>query len=166
MVGVFIIYLASTCSAVDRSSACAIPLAGTEEAARLDDAISTAQFGLVFPCYLPNAQTLESTSVTGDPGRQAVAFVWVGPFDFTIRQSQFPPAVSADPAGASRITIDLVPATRATLIERNDATGDALYHLLWQDDDIYYELLGYGPAQQRRIILDIARSLEPLPAQP
>lgn len=139
-----------------------MPLPGTEQAGFLEDAVSAAQFELVYPCYLPNDQTLESTSVTGEPGRQAVAFVWVGVFDFTIRQSQFPPAVSADPSGASRISIDLFPATRATLIEQNDATGDAFYHLLWQDDEMYYELLGYGPAQQRRIILDIARSLEPL----
>jgi hypothetical protein len=126
----------------------------------LDDARGQAGFDLVYPCYLPNAQELESTAVTGHPGRQAVSFVWTGPFDLTIRQSQYPPAVSADPSGASRITIDLFPATRATLIELNDASGDAFYHVLWQDDEIYYELLAYGPPQQRRIILDIARSLE------
>jgi hypothetical protein len=157
---VVVIYLATTCSSVDRSQACATPLAGTQAAGLLEDARSQAAFELVYPCYLPNAQELESTAVTGEPGRQAASFVWTGPFEFTIRQSQYPPAVSADPSGASRITIDLFPATRATLIEQNDASGDAFYHLLWQDDDVYYELLGYGPPQQRRIILDIARSLE------
>ena len=125
--------------------------------------MSTAEFELVYPCFMPNAQALESTSVTGEPGRQAVAFVWIGPYDFTIRQSQYPPAVSADPSGASRVTIDLFQATRATLIEQNDASGDAFYHLLWQDNNIYYELFGYGPPQQRRTVLEIARSLEPLP---
>lgn len=157
-----IVYLASTCSAVERSEACATPMPGTAAAGFLEEAVSAAQFDLLYPCYLPNDQTLESTAVTGEPGRQAVALVWVGVFDFTIRQSQFPPAVSADPSGASRVTIDLFPSTPATLIEQNDATGDAFYHLLWQDDKMYYELLGNGPPQQRRIVLDIARSLEPL----
>jgi hypothetical protein len=35
-----------------------------------------------------------------------------------------------------------------------------MYHLLWQRDDIYYELQAFGPPQQRRLILEIARSLE------
>jgi hypothetical protein len=126
----------------------------------LDDARSQAGFELLYPCYLPNAQELESTAVTGEPGRQAASFVWTGPFDFTIRQSQSPPAVSADPSGASRVTVDLFSATPATLIERNDASGDVFYHLLWQDKGLYYELFGNGPAQQRRIILAIARSLQ------
>jgi hypothetical protein len=157
---VLFVYLAATCSSVDTTDACATPLAGSEADGLLQDARSQAGFELVYPCYLPNAQELESTAVTGDPGRQAVSFVWTGPFEFTIRQSQYPPAVSADPSGASRTTIDLFPATRATLIEQNDASGDALYHVLWQDKGIYYELLAYGPPQQRRIILDIARSLQ------
>ena len=160
MLGLLFVYVASTCSSVDRSQACATPLLGTEAFVLLEDARSQAGFALLYPCYLPNAETLESTAVTGEPGRQAAALVWTGPFEFTIRQSQYPPAVSADPSGASRVTIDLFPATPATLIEQNDATGDALYHLLWEDDDIYFELLAYGPPQQRRIILDIARSLQ------
>ena len=157
---VLFVYMAATCGSVEQTEACATPVPGSEAAALIEDARSQAGFELVYPCFLPNAQMLESTAVTGEPGRQAVAFVWNGPFEFTIRQSQYPPAVSADPSGASRVAIDLFPATRATLIERNDASGDALYHLLWQQDDIYYELLAYGPPQQRRIILDIARSLE------
>jgi len=160
LAAVLLVYLASTCSAVDNDGACATPVAGTDAAGMLEDARSQAGFDLLYPCYLPNAQALESTAVVGDPGRQAASFVWTGVFDFTIRQAQFPPAVSADPSGASRVSIDLFPATPATLIEQNDASGDAFYHLLWQDDDVYFELFGYGPPQQRRIILDIARSLQ------
>jgi len=157
---VLLVYAASTCSSNDPAGACATPIAGTEAAGLLDDARSQAGFELLYPCYLPNAQDLESTAVIGEPGRQAVSFVWTGPFDFTIRQSQYPPAVSADPSGASRTTIDLFPNTRAALIEQNDASGDAFYHLIWERDNIYFELLGNGPPQQRRIILEIARSLE------
>lgn len=86
----------------------------------------------------------------------------MGPFDFTIRQSQYPPAVQPDPSGASRVQIDLAARTPATLIERNDGSGDVLYHLFWQDQGIHYELQAFGPAQQRRVILQIARSLEPI----
>jgi hypothetical protein len=160
VVAVFAVYLASTCTNVDPSTACATPVAGSKAARFLEDARSQAGFALLYPCYLPNAQDLESTAVIGEPGRQAVSFVWTGPFDFTIRQSQYPPAVAADPSGSSRITIDLFPNTRATLIEQNDASGDAFYHLIWERDKTYFELLGNGPPQQRRIILEIARSLE------
>jgi hypothetical protein len=157
------VYLAFTCSSNDRGEVCALPPSGSAEDQLLQDAKSRAGFQLLYPCYLPNAQTLESTAVTGDPGRQAVSFVWVGPFEFTIRQSQFPPAASPDPSGSSRMAFDLFPNVRAELIEVNDASGDAMYHLYWLRDDIYYELQAFGPPQQRRIILDIARSLEPLP---
>jgi hypothetical protein len=157
------VYLAFTCSSNDPGEGCALPPPGSEEDQLIQDAKNRAGFQLLYPCYLPNAQTLESTAVIGDPGRQAVSFVWVGPFEFTIRQSQFPPAVSPDPSGSSRMALDLFPNTRAELIEVNDASGDALYHLYWQRDDIYYELQAFGPPQQRRIILEIARSLQPLP---
>jgi hypothetical protein len=159
------IYLAVTCSSNDPAEGCALPMPGSEEFALVEDATSQAEFDLVYPCFLPNAQTLESTAVTGEPGRQAVSFVWVGPFEFTVRQSQFPPAVAPDPSGASRTGLNLFPNVRAELIERNDGSGDAMYHLFWQEDDIYYELQAFGPAQQRRTILQIARSLEEYPGQ-
>lgn len=158
----FVVFLAFNCSSNDRGEACALPPPGSEEDALLQSAREQAGFTLKYPCYLPNAQTLESTAVIGDPGRQAVSFVWVGPFEFTIRQSQFPPAVSPDPSGSSRSALDLFPNVRAELIERNDASGDAMYHLYWTQDDIYHELQAFGPPQQRRIILEIARSLQPL----
>jgi hypothetical protein len=154
------VYLAVTCTSNDRAEACVMPVPGSEEYALIEDAASQAGFPLVYPCYLPNAQTLESTAVIGEPGRQSASFVWTGPFEFTIRQSQYPPAVAADPAGVSRSALDLFPNVRAELIERNDGSGDAMYHLLWQRDDIYFELQAFGPPQQRRLILEIARSLE------
>ena len=162
IVAAIVVYLAATCTSESAVEACDPANFTPEEAAIVDEAVAEAQFQLMYPCYLPNAQRLESAAVTGDPGRQSVSFVWVGPFEFTIRQSQFPPAVSPDPSGASRVIIDLFPNTRATLIERNDATEDALYHLFWSEDEIYYELQAFGPPQQRRITLQIARSLEPL----
>ncbi len=154
------IYLASTCQSVDQADACATPVPGSEAERLINEARDQAGFPLVFPCYLPNAEDLESTAVTGEPGQQAASFVWTGPFDFTIRQSQIPPAVSPDPSGASRVTIDLFPSIQATLIEQNDASGDALYHLFWTQENVYYELQAYGPPQQRRIVLQIARSLQ------
>jgi hypothetical protein len=157
---VLVVYMAATCQGASTVQACALDSLTPKESAVLDKARQQAGFDLLFPCYLPNAQTLESSAVTGDPGRQAASLVWTGPFDFTISQSQFPPAVSADPSGSSRVTVDLFPDTQADLIERNDATSEALYHLLWQRDEVYYELLAYGPPQQRRIILEIARSLQ------
>ncbi len=99
-------------------------------------------------------------AVTGQPGRQQAELVFDGPFDLTLRQAQYAPAVSADPAGASRTEIDLLPNVRATLIERNDGTRKALYHLLWQRNGIYYEVQALGPPLQRRTILLVATSLQ------
>ena len=162
MAFVVFVYLASTCNSSTVVEACALPPQGSAAAGLIEDARSQAGFELEYPCYLPNAQRLESSAVTGESGRQQASFVWVGPFEFTIRQAQYPPAVSPDPSGASRTTVDLSPRTPATLIERNDASGDVLYHLFWQDQSIHYELQAFGPPQQRRIILEIARSLEPI----
>jgi hypothetical protein len=154
------VYLATTCQPVDQASACATPVPGSDAEQKIADTRSKAGFPLLYPCFLPNAEDLESTAVTGEPGRQMVEFVWTGPFDFTVRQSQFPPAVSADPSGASRVSVDLFPSIQATLIELNDASGDSQYHLLWTKDQVYYELQAVGPPQQRRVILQIARSLQ------
>ena len=49
---------------------------------------------------------------------------------------------------------------RGILIERNDGTRDALYHLFWQQNGIYYEVQAFGPPLQRRAILEFARSLQ------
>jgi hypothetical protein len=117
-------------------------------------------FGLLYPCYLPNSQVLESATIQGSGGRQQADFVFDGPFDLTLRQSQFPPAVSPDPAGASRRIVDLFPNVRATFIERNDGTSKALYHLFWESNGLHYEIQAFGPALQSRAILQVARSLQ------
>jgi hypothetical protein len=114
---------------------------------------------LLYPCSLPGSQRLASSSVTGDAGRQQTELVFSGPFDMTVRQSQVPPAVGPDPAGASRRTIDLFPNVRATLIEINDGSGDAQYHYFWQRDGIYFELQSVGPALQERAMRQVATSL-------
>jgi hypothetical protein len=119
-----------------------------------------ARFALLYPCYLPNAQTLTSTSLVGATGRQQAELVFAGPFDLTVRQAQFPPAVSPDPTGASRRTINLFPNVQATVIERNDGTNKALYHLFWSSNGVYYEVQALGPPLQTQTILKIARSLE------
>jgi hypothetical protein len=160
LAAVLFVYMAATCEAAPRVVACSTPPAGSEEERLLESARGQAGFPVLYPCYLPNSQVLESTAVTGQPGRQLVSLVWRGPFEFSIRQAQYPPAVSPDPSGASRTTVDLFSNTRATLIERFDGSGAAMYHLFWQRDNVYYELQAFGPPQQRRIILEIARSLE------
>ena len=101
-----------------------------------------------------------TVSVTGAAGRQQVELAFDGPFEMTFRQAQFAPAFSADPAGASRVVIELHPNTPATLIERYDGSAKALYHVIWQRNGFYWELHAVGPPQQRRAILDAARSLD------
>lgn len=160
MAALALVYGAATCNTSEPAGACPTPEAGSEQHDRLQRAHDESGFEVLYPCYLPNTETLTVSTIVGDPGRQQVELVWAGTFDMTIRQSQYPPAVGEDPAGASRVAIDLFPNVPATLIERNDASGAAMYHLFWQDENIYYELQAFGPPQQRRIILDIARSLE------
>jgi hypothetical protein len=78
----------------------------------------------------------------------------------SIRQAQFEPPITADPAGASRSTIDLFPNVRATFVQVNDGSSRALYHLFWEREGFFYELQAYGPALQQRQIRLIATSLE------
>jgi hypothetical protein len=155
-----LIFAAFTCSSSDVTSDCPAPEPGSEAAMALTQARQQAGFTLLYPCYLPAGQTLDSTSVTGDPGRQMAEFVFVGPFDLRIRQAQYPPAVAPDPVGASQTFISLFPNVQATLIERNDGTRQAMYHLFWSRNGVYYELQAFGPPLQRRLILQIATSLE------
>lgn len=96
----------------------------------------------------------------GETGRQRVELVFQGAFDMTLRQAQVPPPVTPDPTGASRITVRLFDNVPASLIESNDGTGDALYHLYWERNGVYYELQAYGPPLQRETILRVARSLK------
>lgn len=49
---------------------------------------------------------------------------------------------------------------RAILLEVNDGTRKALYHLFWERDGLFYELQAVGPPLQRRQILQVATSLE------
>jgi hypothetical protein len=158
---VVIVFLALTCSTADPASGCPTPTAGSEQAMLLDRARNEANFNLLYPCKLPAAQRLVGASVTGARGKQQVDFVFNGPYDMTIRQSQIAPAVSPDPAGASRIDVQLFPNTEASLIERNDGSQKALYHLFWFRNGLYYELQAFGPPLQRRQILQVATSLEP-----
>lgn len=153
------IWLAATCSS-DEVEACPTPVPGSNQAALLQRTRDEADFNVLYPCQLPLGQSLRSGTVTGAPGRQQAELVWDGPFDLTLRQAQYPPAVSPDPAGASTIAVNLFANVRATLIERNDGSGGALYHLLWQRDGIYYEVQAVGPPLQRRAILNVATSLE------
>ena len=156
-----LVFLAFTCSSSDEeANAVCPPTSDTEGGRLLAQAQAKAAFDVLYPCVLPNAQYLTSQSVTGNPGRQQVELVFTGPFDLTIRQAQFPPPASPDPTGASRSGIDLFPNVRAILIERNDGSSDALYHLYWQSGGINYEVQALGPPLQRRTILLIATSLQ------
>lgn len=153
------IWFIATCSSNDSADGCPTPPPGTTQSRLLDQARAQASFDLLYPCDLPGGQSLTSMAVTGQPGRQLAELVFEGPFDLTLRQSQYAPAPASDPAGASRIVIDLFPNVRATLTERNDGSNKALYHLLWQRDGLYYEVQASGPPLQRQAILDLARSL-------
>ena len=148
-----------TCQSSD-SSACPTPVPESKEANLLSQARGQARFSLVYPCYLPNVQTLTAANVEGIAGRQQAELVFGGTFDLTVRQAQVPASVSADPAGASRRTIDLYPNVQATFIQRNDGTSKALYHLIWNQNGIFYEIQAFGPPLQSQTIVDVARSLQ------
>ena len=152
--------MAATCEGSSPVSACPTPPPGSHADGLLAQARAQAGFTVLYPCQLPNAQELSTATVTGVAGRRQTELVFTGPFDLTIRQSQYPPAVSPDPSGASRITIDLFPNVRATLIERNDGSSRALYHLFWEQNGIHYEVQAVGPPQQRRLVLLIATTLQ------
>ena len=95
----------------------------------LNQARTQARFAVLYPCQLPAGESLTGSSVQGTPGRQQAELVFGGAFDLTLRQSQYPPPLAADPTGASRIVIDLFPNVPATLIEVNDGSRKAQYHL-------------------------------------
>jgi len=154
------VFMAFTCQSADSDGSCSQPAAGSNEAMLLDRARGEAAFNLLYPCRLPAASRLIAANVQGARGRQQTELVFNGPYDMTIRQSQVPPAQSADPTGASKTDVQLFTNTAATLIERNDGSQKALYHLLWVRNGLYYELQAFGPPLQRRQILDAARSLE------
>ncbi len=152
--------MAFTCKSNDQISVCPTPVPGSAEDTLLQSARGQAAFTLRFPCYLPLSEQLSDSTATGDAGRQEIDLVWTGPFDMTIRQSQFAPAVSPDPTGSSREDIQLFSNVSAALITEDSGTGHTLYHLFWQQGDIYYELQANGPPLQRDTILKIARSLQ------
>jgi hypothetical protein len=155
------VFMAFTCQGAEEDpTGCRTPVPASQEAMLLDRARGEASFNLLYPCRLPAASRLVAANVQGARGRQQSELVFNGPYELTIRQSQVPPAVSADPAGASKIDIQLFPNTEATLIERNDGSQKALYHLLWIRNGLYYELQAFGPPLQRRSIIDTAQSLE------
>jgi hypothetical protein len=155
-----LVIAAFTCNSPDTVEACPTPRAGTTAEGLLSTARSQAGFPVLYPCQLPAAQRLEGATVTGSPGRRQAEFVFEGPFDLTIRQSQFPPPVNPDPTGASRIVVDVFPNVQGTLIERNDGSTQALYHLFWTRNGLFYEVQAVGPPLQRRWILMVATSLQ------
>src|SRR5215213_11255864 len=122
------IFMALTCQNADSDDICPQPTAGSNEAMLLDRARGEASFNLLYPCRLPAAARLIAANVQGARGRQQTELVFNGPYELTIRQSQIPPAQSADPTGASKTDVQLFPNTEATLIERNDGSQKALYH--------------------------------------
>lgn len=150
----------ATCTTDTPTEVCPTPVPGSRQGDLLARAREDSSFALVYPCYLPNSQVLETHSIVGQPGRQRSEFVFSGPFNITIRQAQVAPPVSPDPTGASRTTIQLFDGVLASLIERNDGTRDALYHLYWQRGGQYFELQAYGPPLQREMMLRVARSLQ------
>lgn len=153
-------YLAYTCDSGPPVSACPLPQPGSDQEAVLQRVRDEAQFQVLYPCSLPGSQQLANGSVTGNPGRQQAELVFEGVFDLTVRQAQYPPAVSPDPAGASRRTIDLFPNVRASLIEINDGSGAASYHYFWEQNGIFYEVQAIGPPLQERTIRAVATSLQ------
>lgn len=156
-----VVVLAYTCETADVNGDCSLPLEGSREGRLLSEGRIQAGFPILYPCYLPNSQALENVAVLGARGRQSVSLTFGGPFEITIHQSQIQPVISADPSGASHSVIDdLFPGTRAELIEVYDGSSRTIYHLIWARGGMYYELLSSGPPQQRRTILQIARSLQ------
>jgi hypothetical protein len=152
-------FMAFTCQGAE-VQACPTPVSGSQAATDLGRARAEAGFTLLYPCYLPNSQRLESASVTGNAGRRRAELIFAGPFELAVRQSQFPPPLNPDPAGASRSEVDLFPNVRAILIEINDGSSRATYHLFWERGGIHYEVQAAGPPLQRRSILQIATSLQ------
>jgi hypothetical protein len=155
-----VIYLASTCDSGPPVAACPQPPPGSDGEAALARVREEAGFEVLYPCSVPGGTQLSGGTMTGNPGRQQAELVFEGVFDLTLRQAQYPPAVSPDPAGASRRGIDLFPNVPATLIEINDASGDASYHYFWERGGIFYEVQAIGPPLQERAIRAVATSLE------
>lgn len=156
---VVLVFLAANVE-TEPAEACPVPAAGSREGRMLADVRSQAGFNVLYPCKLPLSQRLDNATIIGNPGRQSVTLVFSGPFDLTVRQSQFPPAFNPDPSGVSRTGVELFPDTRAIFLERNDGSAKAQYHLLWDRGGIYYEVQAIGPPLQRRQIIAVATSLE------
>lgn len=155
---VAMIFIALTCSSED-VEACPLPPAESNLGQDLALVRTQAGFPVRYPCFLPGGERFEVITFT--PGsREQVELIFDGPFEMSIRQSNLPPAVNPDPSGASRITRNLFPNVPVEIIERNDGSRRALYHLYWENENVFYELQAYGPPQQREAVLQVARSLE------
>jgi hypothetical protein len=140
-----------------------MPRDGTRQADMIAQGKQQSGFPILYPCKLPNSQILTSVDVVGEKGKQSVSITFDGPFEITVRQSQIAPLVNADPSGASHSVVDsLFPGVKADLIEINDGSGRATYHLIWAKQSLYYEVLMTGPPLQRQAVLDLARSLTEL----
>jgi len=139
---------------------CYFPAAGSSQDSILSEGKAKAGFPLAYPCQLPGGESLSGINVTGTPGKQTAVLTFGGPFDMTVRQSQVAPVLSADPAGASHIVVNLFPNVKADVIERNDASQDVEYRIVWVQSGIFYEVLAAGPPLSRDAILKVARSLQ------
>jgi len=161
LAGVVLLLGFATCSTEDpQAGACPTPEPGSAAAGALANVRSAAGFDVLYPCQLPGAERIETATISGPAGRHRVELFFDGPFEMAIRQSQFPPPFTPAPTGASRVTIDLFPNVRAILLEVNDGTSKAEYHLFWEQSGLFYEIQALGPPLQRRTILLIARSLQ------
>src|SRR5262249_3053972 len=160
VVAATLIYAAVTVTVENPAGGCYFPSAGSEAEAGLKEARGKTGFSLLFPCPLPGGGSLTSAHGVGGRGQQSATMAFSGPFDMTLRQSQVAPRVSADPAGSTHITVSLFSNVKADLIERNDGSRRAEYHVIWSQGTMFYELLADGPPLSRDLILNVARSLQ------
>ncbi len=152
-------FLVAVCE-VNNPQACAKPPAESEGGRMLAEGRSSVPFPVLYPCTLPNGESLTNVAVTGERGRQAVTLTFDGPFEMSLRQSEAAPVYSPDPAGTSRSPVSLFPGVSGTLIERYDGSRHAQYQVVWERDDIFYELIAVGPPLQREQVLLVITSLE------
>lgn len=159
-----LVYLAATCGTAEVESDCPIPQPGTRQGDLIAENRGKALFSVLYPCKLPNSQTLTAFDVIGPSGKQTVSITFDGPFQITIRQSQVAPVTNPDPSGASHTVLrNLFPGSDADLIEIYEGSSQTRYDLFWARQNVYYEVLMTGPPLQRKIVLDLTHSLIELP---
>jgi len=155
-----LVYVATTVSVTEPTGGCYFPAAGSSQESILTEGRTKARFNLLYPCQLPGGEALTAINVSGTAGQQTAVLAFDGPFDMTVRQSQVAPILSPDPAGTSHIVVDLFPNIKADVIERNDASRNAEYRVVWAQGGVFFEVLAAGPPLSREQILKVARSLQ------